>query len=237
MRPRTLTHFWEVQRLPCVRGAGTRSVTEGLPPQFRFPPMFTRCRRSPEYGSVLQVSSVWKTMLLTGGSGIGWAAIFTPDRSFLKLNQIPTAQVNPSVSLRSTAPFTQGSLFLNFTNALLFHTGAAQNPSVGATHAVARFPGFCPCPTRAVGSTERSKKAPPWGELPPKAAEGGTTALKASAAGTKGPVRSPAAVVILRCCRRPPSASLRSAPPPEGEAFTEKRSGIFPGAFSMCEFT
>ena len=153
------------------------------------------------------------------------------------LKQNPSAQVNPSVSLRSTAPFTQGSLFLNFTNALLFHTGAAQKPSVGATLAAVRFPGFRPCPTRAAGSALRSKKAPPWGELPPEAAEGGTTALKASAAGTKGPVRSPAAGLILRCCRRPPSASLRSAPPPEGEAFTQKRSGKNPGAFSLWGFT
>ena len=75
------------KRLPCVRGAGTRSVTEGLPPHQRFASMADRCSQSPNYVSAPQISTAPKTTLLTGSSGIGEATIFAPDRSFSDLSK------------------------------------------------------------------------------------------------------------------------------------------------------
>ena len=50
--------------------------------------------------------------------------IFRTRPFFFRLKQIPTAQVNPSVSLRSAAPFTQGSLLLSFSIARFFWLSA-----------------------------------------------------------------------------------------------------------------
>ena len=90
---------------------------------------------------------------------------------FLRLKQSPTAQDNPSASLRSAAPFTQGSLFLTSTAFFRFTPALPETSSVGAIHEppVQAFPlrgrwpegpdearrmrrcspGFRPCPTRA----------------------------------------------------------------------------------------
>ena len=70
------------KRLPCVRGAVSRRLTEGLPPQWRFLPMFNQCFRRPGFDPAPQISSAPKTTLLTEGSGIDKAPVFAPDRSF-----------------------------------------------------------------------------------------------------------------------------------------------------------
>ena len=76
------------QRLPCVKGAVSRRLTEGLLSHQRFPPLSNPCSRSPEYGSALKISFASKAALLTSSSGFDEAWSPAPDRLIQDLSTI-----------------------------------------------------------------------------------------------------------------------------------------------------
>ena len=140
------------ERLPCVRGAGTRSVTEGLLPHQRFSPMADRCSRSPNYVSAPQVSSAPKTALLTDSSGTDEAPVFAPDRSFSDLSRIQLRKSILQSRFARQLPLHKGAFVLAPTAS---RTG---RPLQDAPHTKPPPKGE-PTPTVSLRST-----APPEGE-------------------------------------------------------------------------
>ena len=121
------------KRLPCVRGAVSRRLTEGLPPHQRFASMADRCSRSPNYVSAPQISTAPKTTLLTGSSGIGEATFFAPDRSFSDLSKFQLRKSILQPRFARQLPLHKGAFF-DLNCVLLFPAGAVRNTSVGAIH-------------------------------------------------------------------------------------------------------
>ena len=117
------------KRLPCVRGAVSRRLTEGLPPHQRFASMADRCSRSPNYVSAPQISTAPKTTLLTGSSGIGEATFFAPDRSFSDLSKFQLRKSILQPRFARQLPLHKGAYFLASATRVCF--------------------GFRPRPTRA----------------------------------------------------------------------------------------